>query len=244
MGQRYEVGGAGYARARRAEPRIAALLCDALGDARTVLNVGAGTGNYEPADRRVIAAEPFKTMLAQRPAGTAAAVQATAEALPFADRTFDAALAIFTVHHWSDPATGLTEMRRVARRQVILMNKPGAGQRYWLADYLPSALSMIGGFFAAVQTHLDVQAVIPVPIPADCVDGFLESHWLRPEAFLDPSVQGAMSRFVGLSPAERSGGIERLAHDLESGAWEARYGHLRQLSEYDLGLRIVVAGGS
>ncbi|HWS46718.1 MAG TPA: class I SAM-dependent methyltransferase [Acidimicrobiia bacterium] len=243
---RYDSIGASYARTRRADPRIARRIETALGDARRVVNVGAGTGNYEPAGRRVVAVEPSRTMLAQRPAGAAPAVQAAAEHLPFSDHAFDAALAVLTVHHWSDLGRGLREMQRVAPRQVVFYFEPSFAGTLWLIDeYFPEITALQseraapdGGRLAA---RLGVERIEVVPVPADCVDGFGGCFWNRPEAYLDPVVQMGMSSFAQLDPAVRAAGTEALRRDLASGAWDERHGALRALDEIDLGYRLLVA---
>ena len=246
MKQVYEAIGVGYAGARRSEPRIEAIISRALGDARTVLNVGAGTGNYEPVDRRVVAVEPALEMLAQRSTGQPPAVRGVAEALPFHDHAFDAALATFTLHHWSDCSVGLSEMRRVAGRQVIVLFEPAMNHRFWLIDYFPAALSLPSEVRAPgveeIKVHLAVQSVTPLLIPADCTDGFAGAYWRRPEAYLNSSIRASISGLAQLSPEVAALGASRLERDLASGAWDARYGHLRSLTEYDIGYRLVVAG--
>ena len=241
----YDTIGRGYARGRRTEPRIAARLAAALGDARSVLNVGAGTGSYEPADRFVVAAEPSAVMIAQRPSGAASAVQARAEELPFADRAFDAVMAVLTVHHWTDRASGLAECARVARHRVVLLTWDPALEPFWLVrDYFPAfaerdraAFPAMGAYAKAFGSGVRVE-VEPVPIPRDCVDGFLGAYWARPAAYLDPAVQGAISSFAhaGVEP-----GLARLRQDLASGAWHSRYGHLLAAEDLDIGYRLVVA---
>lgn len=237
--------GHGYAQQRRPDPRIAARLLAALGPARTVLNVGAGAGSYEPGDRHVVAVEPSAVMLAQRPPGAAPAVQARAEALPFADRAFDAVLAVLTLHHWADRAGGLAECARVARERVVLLTWDPACDGFWLMrDYLPAFLEIDRRIFPPLEdygvalgagTRLEVA---PVPIPRDCVDGFLGAYWGRPAAYLDPVVRAGISTFAhpGTEP-----GIERLRADLASGAWQARHGHLLEEEALDIGYRLVVA---
>jgi SAM-dependent methyltransferase len=244
---RYDRIGTSYTRTRRTEPRIAAKLHAALGDARTVVNVGAGTGNYEPADRVVIAVEPSPTMIAQRPLGAAPVVRAFAEALPFATGAFDASLAIFTVHHWPDPERGLAELGRVARRQVFLSFDSGFDQAFWLvADYFPEidALDTSSEPHSAegIARVLDVRSVEPMPVPADCIDGFAACYWNRPEAYVDPDVQAGISCLALLDPAVLARGTERLRADLASGAWDERYGHLRTMSEIDVGYLLITAG--
>ena len=244
--QVYESIGGGYAAARRPAPRIHQIIVGALGDAHTVLNVGAGAGNYEPSDRRVVSVEPSLAMIGQRRTGARFAVRGLAEALPFRDHSFDAALATFTLHHWTDLATGLRELRRVANRQVVLLFEPAESLKFWLVDYFPECLTLPSETGAPgvndVREYLDVQSVSPVPVPADCTDGFAGAYWARPEAYLDPAVRAGISSLALLSSADAERGAQRLREDLESGAWDTRFGHLRELPEFDLGYRLVVAG--
>jgi len=244
---RYDLIGRSYTRTRRTEPRIAARLEAALGDARRVVNVGAGTGSYEPADRDVIAVEPSPTMIAQRSPDAAPVLRAVAEALPFATGSFDAALAIFTVHHWPDPMRGLAELKRVARRQVLVSFEPAFDFEFWLvSDYFPEirALDTSGPAHApqGVARVLDVRRIEPVPVPADCVDGFAACYWNRPEAYVDPDVQAGISCLAMLDDEVIARGTAQLRADLASGAWDARHGHLRTLPELDVGYRLIVAG--
>ena len=234
-----------YVRQRREDPRIAAPIHRALGGARSVVNVGAGTGNYEPVDRDVVAVEPSAAMLAQRSAGKAPAVQGVAEALPFPDLAFDAAMGTLTVHHWADMRAGLREMQRVAPLQVIFMFDPHHTWRYWAIDYFPEALSVPSEVEAPgperVAEVLDVVAVSPVPIPFDCTDGFGAAYWGRPEAYLDRDVQQAQSWIAQLPDDVRERSVSRLRDDLLSGRWDEQHGHLRELDEIDVGYRLVVA---
>jgi len=243
---RYDTIGRSYAQTRRTDPRIASAIWRALGEARTVVNVGAGTGSYEPADRRIVAVEPSRTMIEQRAAGAAVALQAVAESLPFPDDTFDAALAVLTIHHWTDVELGLREMQRVARGQVVFMFNHVTSNEFWLvADYFPEVRELETEkppTSEAVAAMLDATRIEAVPVPSDCIDGFGGSFWNRPEAYLDPAVQEGMSSFAQLDPAVRARGTARLRADLASGAWDARYGGLRALPELDLGYRLVVAG--
>ncbi|HEY1740486.1 MAG TPA: class I SAM-dependent methyltransferase [Acidimicrobiia bacterium] len=235
--------GVGYATHRIADPRIEAQLHAALGDARTVLNVGAGTGNYEPRDRAVFAVEPSPTMLAQRAPHSAPAVRGRAEALPFADGAFDAAFGILTVHHWTDRARGLAEMARVARRVVVLFFEAEMADVLWMYDYWPEIRELHSehdppneAFFRA---QLDVESVGIVPVPADCTDHFGGSYWCRPEKYLDRRLTAGMSSFAQLDEPTFERGAARLRADLESGRWDERLAHLRALDEIDLGYRIV-----
>lgn len=251
-GARYDRIGRRYAATRAPDPRLAAVIERALGDARTVVNVGAGTGAYEPPGREVTAVEPSATMRAQRAAGPAGratpVVDAAAEALPFADDAFDAAMAVLTVHHWDDPVAGLRELRRVARRVVVLGFDPDWSERSWLTgEYLPGVLRPARPGLAASAAALGGEGgaaavrVEPVPIPHDCSDGFLHAFWRRPHAYLDPVVRANIS-VLALLPAERERAfVERLRHDLDTGAWDARHGHLRSLAELDLGYRLLLA---
>lgn len=246
----YDRIGGGYARTRRPDPRIAARIERALGGAQSVLNVGAGAGSYEPAGRQVTAVEPSAEMIAQRPPGSAPVVRASAEELPFEDESFDAAMAIITDHHWSDRAAGLREMVRVARRRVVLLNAdPSLAERFWLTrDYLPGFFALIPdryrrrGYWEQELCELFGETTIqPVPVPHDCHDGFYQAYWRRPGAYLDPRVRDAISVFHALPADEVATAIERLARDIDDGSWDERYAHLRDKSELDVGLRLVVA---
>ena len=244
---RYDEIGTSYSRTRRTDPRIAAQVNAALGAARRVVNIGSGTGSYESPDREFVAVEPSPTMIAQRPIGAAPVVRAWADALPFRDESFDAALAIFTVHHWRDTRRGLEELRRVARRQVILSYDAIVEDDFWLMDdYFPEIAALDDGNRAytsqAIGRVLDVQRIEPVLVPSDCVDGFAACYWNRPEAYVDPDVQAGISGIARLGPAVRARGTEQLRADLASGAWDARHGHLRALAELDVGYRLIVAG--
>jgi SAM-dependent methyltransferase len=242
---RYDRLGTTYTATRREDPELAGQIHSALGEGRTVLNVGAGAGAYEPRDRVVLAVEPSPVMIAQRPAGAAPAVLATAEHLPFVDRSFDAAMALHTVHHWSDPAAGLRELQRVARRVVVVAGDGAVFDRLWLAtDYFPSMA--FGGRRDiqpdAIAQRLGGRSVIrPLRIPADCLDGFTEAFLGRPEAYLDPVVRRNISAFRLLPGDEEATGVARLRQDLASGAWDARHGPLRRMAELDGGLRVVIS---
>jgi len=241
----YDTIGRGYAKQRRTDPRIAARLTAALGGARSVLNVGAGAGSYEPADRRVVAAEPSAVMLAQRPPAAAPAVQARAEALPFADRAFDAAMAVLTIHHWTDRAGGIAECARVARERVVLLTWDPASNGFWLVqDYFPEFMEADRRQFPGLAEYAEAFGpsarvrVESVPVPRDCVDGFLGAYWARPEAYLDAAVRAGISSFAR---ADTTSGSERLRADLASGAWHARHGPLLLEEVLDMGYRLVVA---
>jgi SAM-dependent methyltransferase len=242
VGQLYDRIGVGYTTVRGEDPRIAAAIHAALGDARTVLNVGAGTGSYEPGDRQVTAVEPSEVMIAQRPPGAAPAVRASAEALPFADGSFDAAMAVLSDHHWVDRARGLRELRRVARRRAVVFQFDVAALLdFWLArEYLvtwrPQSISM-----GAIAGHLGAARTEVVPIPHDCRDGFLSAYWRRPHAYLDRRVREGISVFRLLPEADVADAMARLRADLDSGEWERRHGALLALDELDLGYRLVIA---
>ena len=241
----YDRIGRGYARMRKSDPRIAGAIEKALGSAGSVVNVGAGAGGYEPADRRVVAVEPSVEMIEQRPAGSAPAIQAEAEALPFGNDTFDAALAVLTVHHWRDRARGLGEMRRVARRRVVILTWDNASPYFWLTEYVPELLDADRSLFPSVgefERALGPVSVEPVPIPHDCTDGFLGAHWRRPEAYLDARVLAAISTFSKL--ADVASGLARLNAELASGEWRRKYGSLLGETALDLGYRLIVAGES
>jgi len=316
----YDAGGVGYAAARRTDPRIAALVHAALGPARSVLNVGAGAGSYEPEDRAVTAVEPSASMRAQRPAHLGPAIDATAEHLPFADASFDAAMAMVTVHQWADtdqglrelrrvsagpgsyepedravtaiepsasmraqrpahlgPAIdataehlpfadasfdaamamvtvhqwadtdqGLRELRRVSRGPVVVLTFDGdALDLLWLADYMPELITAERQRYPAIQHIREVlggtSTVTPVAVPADCVDGFTEAFFARPERFLDPAVRQSQSAWGFVEEAATERGVARLRADLDSGAWDRRYGTLRTQPEFTGSLRLITA---
>jgi SAM-dependent methyltransferase len=245
-GQLYDTIGGSYAVTRQTEPRIAAQVWAALGDARTVLNVGAGTGSYEPSDRDVIAVEPSAVMRAQRPAGAAPCVVGSAGRLPFDDQSFDAAMAFATIHHWPDPIAGLQEMRRVARRVVVFTHETIDAlwlRRFWLTrDYLPEVGPLHAGRPALAELVGAIDArVEPVPIPWDCADGFFEAYWRRPEAYLDESVRRGMSVWSRVGAAAERRTVRELEADLASGRWAERNRELAGLEAGDLGLRLLVS---
>ena len=246
----YDQIGRGYSNFRRTDPRIAARVEAALGDARTVVNVGAGTGSYEPSDREVTAVEPSQLMIAQRPPGSAPAVRASAERLPFEDDSFDAAMAINTDHHWSDRPGGLREMRRVARGPVVLVNAdPALARRFWLTrGYLPGYVNLTpepsrkdGHWRHELRRLLGDVEIEPLPVPHDCRDGFYQAYWRRPHAYLDPRVRDSISVFPRLPEREVASAMELLRRHLDDGTWEERHGEILSLSELDIDLRLVTA---
>jgi SAM-dependent methyltransferase len=237
-----QIAGA-YAAARRTEPRIAAQIWAALGSARTVLNVGAGTGSYEPSDRDLLAVEPSARMRGQRPADAAPCIAAVAEALPCADQSFDVAMAILSDHHWRDPIKGLEEMRRVARRVVVLQWDETWLGRFWLVrDYLPEVVALSAATPGlAARVRLLGARIEPVPIPADCVDGFFHANWRRPAAYLDKQVRRGTSVWSRVGPAAEQRAVAGLSADLHSGHWQAQNEQLLELPEVDLGARLLVS---
>jgi SAM-dependent methyltransferase len=243
----YDRTGQGYAAVRQGDPRIAARVEAALGDAGSVLNVGAGTGSYEPADREVTAVEPSRLMISQRPAGAAPVVEASAEDLPFDDDSFDAAMAMITVHHWRDLEAGLGEMARVARHRVVVLTfDPAPLADLWLIEYFPRAFEIHSEFMPPLDEIAAAlggdAAVETVPIPRECTDGFFFALWDRPEMHLDPEVRRGSTVWHVMEPERIESGLAELRADLESGCWDERHGHLRErTAELDLGLRLLVA---
>ena len=240
----YDTIGINYANLRQPDPRIEAAIGAALGDAVTVLNIGAGTGSYEPTNRTVTALEPSVEMIRQRPAGAAPVIRGVAEDLPFADNAFDAVMAVLTVHHWSDQPKGLAELRRVARGPIVILTFDPAHRGFWLTDYLPELISIDAAQMPPMDAYaaaLGPVRITPVPILHDCADGFLAAYWRRPSAYLDPRIRAAISCFWAIEDVDAK--LERLARDLGTGAWEERYGHLLELESCDLGYRLVVGRG-
>jgi SAM-dependent methyltransferase len=239
----YEQIGVGYTHARRTEPRIAERIWSALGDAESVLNVGAGTGSYEPPDRDVLAVEPSKVMRAQRPSGAAPCIDASAEALPFPDQSFGAALAVLSDHHWSDPIAGLREMRRVAQRVVVFQWDDAEIERFWLIrDYLPEYRTLATGQPSLAERAAAIGARMErVLIPWNCMDGFFHSYWRRPSAYLQQPVRRGSSVWACVGERAEQRVVAALACDLDSGAWEQRNAELLDLESIDIGARLLVA---
>ena len=240
--QLYDTIGATYTVTRRTEPRIAAQVWAALGDAQTVLNVGAGTGSYEPPGRDVTAVEPSAVMRAQRPAGAAPCVAATAESLPFENQSFDAAMAFATIDHWQDPIAGLREMRRVARRVVAFTWDASAPDRFWLdRDYLPEFAGLWAGRPSLTELARAIGArTEPVLVPWDCADGFYHAYWRRPDAYLDEHVRRGMSIWARIGPDAEQRAVHSLRTDLATGRWAERNRDLADLDMAELGLRLLI----
>jgi len=243
QGRLYDAIGEGYPATRRTEPRIAARIWEALGDARTVLNVGAGTGSYEPPDRDVIAVEPSAVMRAQRPPQAAPCLPAVAGGLPFRDRCFDAAMAVLSDHHWPDPVAGWREMRRVARRVVVFQFDTSHPERFWLTrDYLPEFGQLAVGRPSLAELARVIGAhTVPVMVPWDCMDGFFHAYWRRPEAYLRSEVRRGTSVWSRVGAAAEDRAVRALRTDLASGRWIERNQQLMGLDAADLGGRLLIA---
>jgi SAM-dependent methyltransferase len=240
MGAKYDTIGSNYAELRKPDPQIARIIERALGPAQTVLNVGAGTGSYEPAGRAVTAVEPSGEMIRKRGPAAAKAIQANADDLPFADKSFDASMAILTIHHWPDKEAGLREMRRVTRGPIVLLTFDPS-HRPWLTDYVPELAALDETQMPILSDYerwLGPVQITPVLVPHDCSDGFLYAYWRRPAAYLDPYKRSGSSSFWAVRNAEA--GLQKLKQDNETGAWERRYAELLALAEYDAGYRLVV----
>lgn len=239
----YDIIGRAYARRRRPDPRIAQVINSAMGDARSIVNVGAGAGSYDPVGRAVVAVEPSLVMIGQRPEGSAPAVRGSAERLPFADGSFDAALAILTVHHWQERRAGLEEMRRVARDRVVILTWDPTHPGFWLVrDYFPDLIEHDRCIFPTVgelEAVLGRVKVGAVPVPHDCIDGFLGAYWRRPEAYLDEEIRAGISTFARIGDVASR--VERLRGDLESGRWRVKNAELLGLEELDVGYRLVIS---
>jgi SAM-dependent methyltransferase len=240
----YDAIGRGYGGVRRPDPRLAAPILSALGDAASVVNVGAGTGSYEPGDRAVIAVEPSEVMIAQRPAGAAPVLRATAEALPLEDDSVDAAMAVLTMQQWDDAERGVAELVRVARRRVVLVtiDVDVVAELWIVRDYVPETLAVHAAAFPPIDRLLEWlprATAGPIPVPRDCTDGFMVAFWGRPEAYLDPEIRSASSVWHQLPQAVVERVVAELRGDLESGEWDRRYGELRRRPALDAGLRLV-----
>ena len=245
----YGKHGQGYARIRRTDPRIAAWVHRALGDARTILNVGAGAGSYEPADRYVVAIEPSETMRAQRPKHLAPAIHGIAEQLPLDDQSVDASMALVTVHQWQHLDQGLRELRRVTRGPIVVLTFDGdALDRYWLADYAPELMAVERRRYPGIETiekrlggATEVQVI---PIPTDCVDGFTEAYYARPESFLYSAVRRSQSAWSFVSEKDQLRIVQTLGDDLKSGTWDRKYGAWRTKPSFEGSLRLIVSNAA
>jgi hypothetical protein len=257
MNRRHEDGSAGdtnygrigvaYSTYRQPDPRFAAAIAGAIGGARTVLNVGAGAGSYEPTDRDVTAVEPSASMRAQRPSHLPPAIDAMAEDLPFPDKAFDAAMTTFSIHQWSDLVAGLTEMRRVARGPIVIMTEdPDLLGRFWLADYAPQVITSSARRYPSIASIAEVLGEVEVaniPIPLECVDGFNEAYYGRPEMLLDPLARTSCSAWTFVDEPTAASYVERLESDLADGTWDRKYGHLRTQPAFDGSLVLIVSRG-
>jgi SAM-dependent methyltransferase len=244
MPEIYDALGVGYSTGRQQDPRIADVILRAVGDSASIVNVGAGSGSYEPSHARVVSVEPSLTMIRQRRTPSPLLVQARAERLPFDDDAFDCALAVLTIHHWSPVREGLGELRRVARKTVILSWDQDVWERFWLFDYCPDLRAQDRRRAVAISTIAEAFGlcdVIPVPIPDDCLDGFQGAFWKRPVAYLDPEVRGRMSGFAQAPRHSYEDGLARLAADLSDGTWQREHAALMERDNMDLGYRLVIA---
>jgi len=241
----YERHGRTYSQHRQPDPRIAARIHAALGEARSVVNVGAGAGSYEPSDRWLLAVEPSQTMRSQRPPGAAPALAGSAEGLPFDDDSFDAAMACVTIHHWQPVEAGLAELRRVARGPVVVFTFELDGLPDWQQEFLHEGLLLERPRFPAIEQVAEMLGgrtrVERIPTPGDCTDGFFEAFWRRPEQLLDARVRAAQSMWALLDPDTELQMVERLSSALDSGAWDAQHGHLRRQDSFDGALRLVIS---
>lgn len=239
----YDSIGGTYARTRQPDPRIRDAIWAALGEAKSVVNVGAGAGSYEP-PQTLLAVEPSMVMIAQRPPGLAPAAVTTAERIPLPDKSVDAALCILTIHHWPDVEAGFGEIRRVARSVVVYTWDFDVSRHFWLCDYVPAINEADARIEVPIERlcqMLGTGDVRTVPVPHDCADGFLGAFWRRPEAYLDPEVQAGISTFAKLDQSAVKAGLELLLEDIQSGAWTRRYRALLDRDELDVGYRLVVA---
>jgi SAM-dependent methyltransferase len=237
----YDIVGRHYSGLRKPDPTIAKIIHSELADADTIINIGAGTGSYEPAGKFIVAIDSSETMLAQRVANNAALVRGHAEQLPFQTDSFDTALAVLTIHHWDNWKAGLREAGRVAIKKIVMFTWIGMPDGFWLFDYFPEIEHIDRDLFPSIEQLSEVLGpvkTVPVPIPAACTDGFLCAYWRRPESYLNPQIRSAISTFSRLNDIEP--GLKKLAQDLQTGAWHKRYGHLLDLPSYDFGYRLVV----
>ncbi len=245
---RYDAIGHGYSSTRREDPELRDRIHAALGDSRTVVNVGAGTGSYEPSDRHVVAIEPSDVMARQRPAGRVPALRGTAAPLPLRDHSVDAAMAVLTIHHWDDQReSGVRELRRVARGPVVIVTYDAdVCSEMWLnRDYLPEAAALDQATFPPIDEligwlggHVRVE---PIMNSRNTPDWTLGSFWAHPERVLDAEARRATSAFARMDAVVLDRVVAEIARDIDNGVWDSRNGHLRALPEYDVGMRLLIA---
>ena len=243
---RYDSIGQNYSATRREDPFIRQQIHSALGEARTVVNVGAGAGSYEPTDRVVLAVEPSQTMTLQRGLNRLPAIRATAESLPFHDQSVDAAMTVLSLHHWDrHQKRGIQEMCRVARERVVIVTiDPRVSGSMWLmADYLPEVALLDHQVFPLPEeicAWLDCSTQVEVlPIHRDTPDWSLLSFWGHPERVLDPAARAATSGFARQPEEVVQRVVSAVRKDLAQGVWDKRYGPLRHREELDVGLRLI-----
>lgn len=245
-GFNYDKGGHFYAGVRRPDPRIARIIHAALGDAKTVLNIGAGAGSYEPTDRYVVPLEPSEVMRKQRPKHLAPALIGTADSIPFDDGAFDASMAVLTVHHWKDRAKCLLEIRRVTKGQIVIMTfDPDAQTEFWMGDYAPELVEVEHTRYGSIKSITDVLGgncqIQPIAVPKNCMDGFQVAFYARPEAFLEKAVRKSQSAWGFISPEVENRIVKTISDDLASGMWDQKYGHLRNRETINCQLRLIVS---
>jgi len=242
----YDLNGVDYSRVRKTDPQIFNQVLNALGDSKYILNMGAGSGSYEPLDRYVISIEPSYRMRSQRPKNIPPAIMGSSDFIPFDDQTFDASMAMVTIHHWADLHKGLRELRRVTRNQILILTfDPDALDGFWNAEYFPELVAIEKKRYPKLDLlkkylggKVDIE---PVSIPLHCSDGFQEAFYGRPEGFLEPSVRKSQSAWGFLHPGEEEKLVKRLEDELESGAWDKKYGHFRLQENFIGSLRLLIA---
>jgi len=249
MGEAFDYDGSkvDYVSYRQTDPVIEAQIHRALGDAQTILNVGGGAGSYEPVDRYVVAIEPSVEMRRKR-STTRPAVIGSAEQLPFDDKSFDASMAIFTIHHWKDLRRGLEEMRRVTRGPVVIVScDPLRLYDFWMVEYGKEVLDIEARRYPAIDTVKgcfgEDTMVTSVSIPRDCRDGFQEAYYARPERLLDDHVRAAQSAWGFLSKDVEQDIVHRLRTALRDGSWDRQFGHFRTAPTFEGSLRLIISPG-
>lgn len=245
---RYDTIGSGYSHNRREDPQLRDRIIGSLGDARSVVNVGAGSGSYEPQDRLVVAIEPSVVMISQRAADAAPVVRASARRLPLRDDSVDAAMAVLTIHHWDEGLdAGLTELRRVARGPVVVVTYDAdvSNQMWLIRDYLPEVAALDRSTFPSIDrlaSALGGDVEIDVVLTSrDTPDWTLGSFWAHPERVLDARARNSTSGLARMEPAVIDRLVTELRRDLDDGSWEQRYGSLRDQSAFDSGMRLIIA---
>jgi SAM-dependent methyltransferase len=239
----YDAIGINYSVTRCTDPKIAKQLYAEFQGATRIVNIGAGTGSYEPDNVELVAVEPSSEMISQRKPGSHRVEKASAEKLPFDDGSFSHAITVNSMHHWKDRALAFSEINRVATERFVAITWDPSSEPFWLTrDYFPEIYEMDKRIFPDMKEfdgYFDQVKVRPLQIPSDCQDGLLAAFWKRPEAYLSSKVRQSISPFAKIE--NLSEGLRKLEDDLATGAWAKNNHAILSQSSLDVGYKIISA---